>query len=132
MEYNNDFKYDLILGQMGERFIGKLLTDQTLEVKFDFECYRTGNFYIEYSSRGKPSGIATTTAKYWSLIAASEHGRRLKDGLDSPTSEDILFSILIETERLKDLCRNKYERMDVRGGDSDTSIGVLIKAKNLL
>ena len=25
----------------------------------------TGNIFIEYESRGKPSGIATTDANYW-------------------------------------------------------------------
>ena len=36
MDYNNDFKYDLKLGQQGETIIAKLLNDATIEVKTDF------------------------------------------------------------------------------------------------
>ena len=132
MNYNNDFKYDLALGQLGEVLIGKLLSSKTIEVKFDFGCYRTGNFYIEYESREKPSGIATTQADYWMLIAASEHGQRLKQNQETIQKEDVLYAVLIETERLKDLCRTKPYRIGVRGGDSNTSLGVLIKSTNLL
>lgn len=132
MNYNNDFKYDLALGQLGEVLIGKLLSSRTIEVKFDFGCYRTGNFYIEYESREKPSGIATTQADYWMLIAASEYGQRLKHNQETIQKEDVLYAILIETERLKDLCRTKPYRIGVRGGDSNTSLGVLIKSTNLL
>jgi hypothetical protein len=132
VNYNNDFKYDLELGQLGEMLIGKLLSSRTIEVKFDFGCYRTGNFYIEYQSRNKPSGIATTKADYWMLIAASEYGQRLKSYQEQIQKEDILYAVLIETERLKDLCRNKPYKMGVKGGDSNTSLGVLIKAQTLL
>ena len=132
MNYNNDFKYDLELGQMGEMLIGKLLSSKTIEVKFDFGCYRTGNFYIEYQSRNKPSGIATTKANYWMLIAASEYGQRLKSYQEQIQKEDILYAILIETERLKDLCRTKAFRKEVKGGDNNTSLGILIKSTTLL
>jgi hypothetical protein len=37
----------------------------TFEVKNDKMSLDTGNFGIEYESWGKPSGITTTTAKYW-------------------------------------------------------------------
>lgn len=132
MNYNNDFKYDLAIGQIGEMLIGKLLSSRTIEVKFDFGCYRTGNFYIEYQSRMKPSGIATTKADYWMLIAASEYGQRLKKHQEEIQKEDMLFAVLIETERLKDLCRNKAFRKEVKGGDNNTSLGILIKSTNLL
>ena len=76
MEYNSDFRYDLRIGQMSEIIIGQLLTSRTVEVKMDFGVHNTGNFYIEYQSRGKASGIANTEADYWILIAASEYGLR--------------------------------------------------------
>ena len=132
MNYNNDFKYDLELGQLGEMLIGKLLSSRTIEVKFDFGCYRTENFYIEYQSRNKPSGIATTQADYWMLIAASEYGQRLKQYQEAIQKEDILYAVLIETERLKHLCRTRPFRKGVKGGDNNTSLGILIKAKDLL
>ena len=110
MEYNGDFKYDLVVGQLGETLIGNLLSNETIEVKFDFGTYRTGNFYIEYESRGIPSGIATTKANYWILIAASESGQRLKSSNEDMQSSDILYAVLISTDRLKKLCREKQQR----------------------
>jgi len=132
MEYNGDFKYDLVVGQLGETLIGNLLSNETIEVKFDFGTYRTGNFYIEYESRGIPSGIATTKANYWILIAASESGQRLKSSNEDMQSSDILYAVLISTDRLKKLCREKHFRMNVAGGDNNTSIGVLIKSNVLI
>lgn len=128
MNFNSDFKFDLQLGQLGESFIARLLHDKTIEVKFDFGTHRTGNFYIEYESRNKPSGLATTQATYWILIAASEHGCRLKHNITELMPEDILFAVMIDTEQLKNLCRTQYYRKDVPGGDDNTSKGILIKS----
>ena len=132
MDYNSDFKYDLALGQIGEGWIGKILSDKTIEVKFDFECYRTGNFYIEYESRGKKSGIATTQSDYWMLIASTESGERLKENISELQESDVLFSVMISTKRLKKVCKEKHFRKGVKGGDDNTSLGVLIKSVDLL
>jgi hypothetical protein len=132
VEYNSDFRHDLRIGLMGELLLGKLLSNTTVEVKLDFGTHRTGNFYIEYSSRGRPSGIATTEADYWVLIAASEKGCRHKENEVFMEEDDILYLVTISTKRLKDLCRTKYERKNVPGGDENTSLGVLIKATDLL
>jgi|TARA_R100000482_G_scaffold109485_1_gene51746 hypothetical protein len=132
MDFNGDFKYDLALGQLGEGWVGKMLSSKTIEVKFDFACYRTGNFYIEYESRGKPSGISTTKADYWMLIASTEKGVDLKTELRDIEKDDILFSVLLSTEKLKELCKTKHYRKNVSGGDSNTSTGILIKSKDLL
>lgn len=132
MEFNRDFEYDLELGQLGEGWVGNMLSDKTIEVKFDFACYRTGNFYIEYKCRGKSSGIATTKANYWMLIASTKKGTSLKESIRKIENDDILFSILIPTDRLKEICRTKYYRKDVSGGDKNTSKGILIKSKDLL
>lgn len=131
MDFNGDFKYDLALGQLGEGWVGNMLTNKTIEVKFDFACYRTGNFYIEYESRGKPSGIATSKADYWMLIASTEEGCRLKKNISDIKSTDIMFSILINKDRLKKICKENNYRIAVKGGDDNTSLGVLVKAKNL-
>jgi len=132
MEYNSDFRHDLRIGLMGELLLGKLLSNTTVEVKLDFGTYHTGNFYIEYASRGKPSGISTTEADYWVLIAASEKGCRHKDNEALMEEDDILYLITISTERLKMLCKTKHERKGVPGGDENTSLGILIKAVDLL
>jgi hypothetical protein len=132
MKYNSDFKYDLELGQLGEGWIGKMLSSKTMEVKFDFACYRTGNFFIEYESRGKPSGIATTKADYWMLIASTEKGLELKNQLRDIEKDDTMFCIMLSTDSLKELCRKKYFRKNVKGGDDNTSLGILIKSIDLL
>ena len=132
VEYNSDFRHDLRIGNMGEMLLGKLLGNTTVEVKLDFGTHKTGNFYIEYSSRNHPSGIATTEADYWVLIAASEKGCRHKENEVFMEEDDILYLIIIATARLKDLCKTKYERKGVPGGDDNTSLGVLIKSKDLL
>lgn len=132
MEQNSDFRYDLRIGVMSEIIIGQLLTSRTVEVKMDFGVHKTGNFYIEYSSRGKPSGIANTEADYWILIGASEEGLRHRYEDVAVDESDIMYFITIPTERLKHLCRTKYFLKDVEGGDNNTSLGVLIKATDLL
>jgi hypothetical protein len=43
-----------------------------IEVKHDRRAASTGNFAIEISHRGRPSGIATSTASCWALLAGNE------------------------------------------------------------
>ena len=54
MEYNNDFKWDLKVGQMNEEWLGDLLQSQTIEVKRDFMASRTGRVFVEFFCRNKP------------------------------------------------------------------------------
>ena len=65
MKYNNDFKYDLKIGQVKEKQLAEILTNKTVEVKYDLKALETGNIYVEYQSRGKPSGISTSEADYY-------------------------------------------------------------------
>ena len=41
----------------------------TYEVKTDLLVGSTGNLIIEFKDKGKPSGISTTTADYWTLYS---------------------------------------------------------------
>jgi hypothetical protein len=79
---------------------------------------KTGNIYIEYESRGKPSGIATTQADYWVYKIAE------------------FKAIVIKTDELKILVKQLVNegkaRPNVKGGDNNTSIGVLVKIKDLV
>jgi len=113
MDYNNDFKYDLKLGQIKEKELANILSFKTIEVKHDLIALKTGNVFVEYSSRGKLSGISTTQSDYYCFcFGESFH--------------------IIETETLKDRCRCflKTER-DVLGGDSNSSKGILLPLKEL-
>jgi hypothetical protein len=125
MEYNSDFRFDLKIGNEGEELFGSLFRGTEMEVKTDFQTHRTGNFYIEYESRGKPSGIATTQAKYWCLIATKTPEKTLDDNL--------LYMITIETDRLKSICRGYLSSSGTTlGGDNNTSKGILIPANALM
>ena len=65
MNYNNDFKYDLKVGQTKEIELGNIFTNKTIEVKYDLQGLNTDNIFIEYESRGKKSGISTSLSDYY-------------------------------------------------------------------
>ena len=113
MEYNNDFKYDLKLGQIKEKELGDILTNKTIEVKYDLQAPKTGNVYVEYYSRGKKSGISTTEADYYCFSFGNT------------------FHLII-VSCLKDRCR-KYigTDRDKLGGDNNTSKGILLPITEL-
>ncbi|MEY4334770.1 MAG: uncultured phage MedDCM-OCT-S30-C28 [Bacteroidota bacterium] len=118
MKYSNSFTHDLKFGEEAEDWVKKLLSNGfKVEVKNDRLIHKTGNIFIEYESRGKPSGLSTTTANYW-IYRMNEL--------------DIAF--IIPTDKLKKICReylkeNKYIR---NGGDNNTSLGLLIPFTTLL
>lgn len=115
MNYNSDFKYDLQLGQLGEKHLGNILDNEKVEVKTDYQASDTGNLFIEYFSRGKESGIITTEATWFAFIVSNEK------------------IILISTNKLKKLCRPYLNtKRDVKGGDDNTSQGILLPIKDLL
>ncbi len=66
-KYNNDNKYDLII-QDTENYVLKI------EIKGDRQAYRTDNFYIEYISHDKPSGINNTKSDI--LLYVVEHDEK--------------------------------------------------------
>ena len=113
MEYNNDFRYDLKVGQSKENQLGEILKSKTIEVKYDLQAPQTKNVYVEYFSRGKYSGISKTESDYYCFCFGDTFH-------------------LIETELLKDRCR-KYlnTKRDKRGGDSNTSKGILLPIEEL-
>ena len=110
-----DFRWDLEVGQIAERWLGGILNSNTIEVKRDFAASRTGNVFVEFSCRDKPSGIATTLATHWAFV------------LDDETV------VLLPTEKLKVIAREAYrKRGTFRGGDSNASLGVLIRVERLV
>ena len=58
------------------------------EVKTDHLCNKTGNYYIEFMGYGKPSGISISEANFYILT-------------------NVIDYHLIETIKLKDICKNK-------------------------
>lgn len=115
MKHNGEFSYDLLLGQRGEGLLADILklNGDKIEVKTDYKATRTGNLFIEYESKGKVSGLATSKADYWAFIISNEQ------------------IIIVETNKLKTLCRNN-NLSRVNGGDSNTSKGVLLPLINII
>jgi len=114
MKYNSDFKYDLKLGQVGEKYLADILQNKKIEVKTDFKSLKTGNVFVEYESRGKPSGISTTQSEWYAFIV----------------SNDIIK--LITVSELKKKCRTHIgTSRDVLGGDNNTSKGILLKVSEI-
>lgn len=114
MKYCSDFKYDLEIGQVKEKELGKIFYSSTIEVKNDLAAHKTGNVFVEYESRNKPSGISRSQSDYYCFCFSDS------------------FHI-IKTQKLKDLCR-KYLNTDrdVLGGDQNTSRGILLPIIELL
>lgn len=117
MEYNSDFQYDLKIGQEGEKQIALIFETpvEKIEVKRDMKALKTGNLYFEYESRGKKSGIATTTSDYIFVIIDGSVG-----------------GLFFETKRLKEVLRPLVNTHTVLGGDNNTSKGVLISISKLM
>jgi len=113
MNYNNDFKYDLKIGQVKEKELGDILNNKTIEVKYDLKALITKNVYVEYHSRGKLSGLSISEADFYCFCFGDTYH-------------------LIETIILKKRCR-KYigTDRDKRGGDNNTSKGILLPISEL-
>lgn len=119
MTYNNDFKFDLEFGVLnGETWFHELVTNKKIEVKSDRKTIETGNVYIEYWSRGKPSGISTTQSDYYVYKVGEE--------------EAILIGTTQLKQKLKRLVEEGKAKKDVKGGDNNTSLGILCKLKDLI
>ena len=115
MKHNNDFRYDLEVGQVAEQTLADILEGKKIEVKRDLQAHETGNIYVEYESRGKPSGLATSEADYYCYFLSDEH------------------FVIIETKRFKKICREYYKMNGCTyGGDNNTSKGIKLPINLLL
>jgi len=130
IKFNHDWRYDLEVGQEGENFVSKILRNgnesYTVEVKFDTRAHETKNFYIEYASRGKKSGVLKSQADYYCMMTVNES-----------------FCLMVKTDHLRKAMKawkNKCIAQDLepsntwqkRGGDNLTSVGMLIPARELI
>jgi len=118
MKHSGSFNYDLDFAEKAEDWAKDMFEGKTkIEVKSDRLAHQTGRVYIEVYSRGKASGISTTQADYW-IYRIDE-----KD-----------TAIIVSVERLRNLVKRNFEHSKkfVKGGDNNTSLGVLIDINNLL
>lgn len=102
VDYNHDYKYDLCFTLNDNHSI-------TVEVKNDFLLHRTGNFAIETSCRGKPSGINVTQADFFVIYTNyPEHAYTFK------------------TTYLRELSQDKKYHTVIGGDNGNTTTMVLI------
>ena len=114
MEYNSNFKYDLKVGQVAEQALADILENRTIEVKRDLKAKTTGNVFVEFESRGKPSGISISEADFWCFALEDRY-------------------VILTAEALKELVEPlKGTKREKRGGDNNTPVGVLIKTHELI
>ena len=113
-ENRKKFDIDLKYGTIREEKIAEMLTNKKIEVKRDLIAKKTGNIFIEYESRGKPSGLSTTQSDFYCFVIEDLH-------------------IMLPTSQLKDIARSYIGTgRDVRGGDNNTSKGILLRLKDLI
>ena len=120
MKLNNDNRFDIDLqyGQVFERKVADMFQNSKIEVKTERDKWRsTGNIVIEFESRGKPSGIATTEAEFWFHNLA----------LDGELIMTLVFPVAV----LKRYIADNKPRI-VRGGDDNTSKLYLINLADLV
>ena len=110
------FDVDLKFGQEKENELQEILHNEPLECKCDKRCIDTGNVFVEFEDRGKPSGISISTAPYYSI------------GLYKEDREKQIW-VLIPTEILKKLMK-KYPVKS--GGDNWEARGHIIPKEDLL
>ena len=111
------FDIDLRHGKSREDAFAHVLQGATVEVKSDGACRRTGNLFVEYRQKGRPSGIAVTTADYWAFEYFDD------------------CWLLIPTERLRAVARRvwrDHHGRRQRGGDFNRYEGVLVPIAWLL
>ena len=118
---NNDFRFDVALEKEFEheenlaRLLKELSKDlggdnTRFELKHDYKTHKTGNVYVEFESRQKPSGITTSQSDWYVFLL-----------------EPIL--IFIPTKVLKEIAHNYPIKL---GGDDLTSKGYLIPIIDLI
>lgn len=118
-----NFDIDLDFGQIYEQKIKDLFEgDGSIEVKTERDIWAdTGNMAIEIRSRGKPSGISITEAKWW------VHNFTI-DG-------DIKFSMLFKVDKLRKAVKYMYLNelaSMIKGGDNNTSDLILAPISTLI
>lgn len=113
---NDTFHYDLKIGNNVEGTFARilLLCGDKIEVKSDRLAHKTGNVFIEYESRGKPSGLSTSHAEWWVFEIQN------------------CFHV-IPAKQLKEIARKYIQtERDIKGGDDNTSKGILLPITELL
>jgi hypothetical protein len=109
------FDIDLRHGLAREDALVDVFLKAKVEHKCDEKARRTGNLFIEYRQKGRPSGIAVTAADWWAFEFDDETW------------------LIVPTEKLKRLARLAYQQnRRAKGGDNNLYEGVLLPTEWLV
>ena len=119
-EHDLKFDKDLLFGKIGEKLANDIFEGNlTAEVKTERDIWVTtgNNVCIEFKSRGKPSGIATTKSEIW-IHWLSVNGK-------------IRGGYIFKVKQLKEYLRKNFHRLERNrkvkvGGDDNTSDIILL------
>ena len=112
-----NFDFDLKFGQEKENELQEILHNEPLECKCDKRCIDTGNVFVEFEDRGKPSGISITKSTFYAFCLYKKEREKKQ------------IWVLIPTEILKKLMQ-KYPVKS--GGDNWEARGHIIPKQDLL
>ena len=112
-----NFDLDLKFGQQKENELQEILHNEQIECKTDKICKRTGNVFVEFEDRGKPSGINTTKSAFYAFCLFKEERKKKQ------------IWVLIPTTILKKLMK-KYPIKN--GGDNWEARGHIVPKQDLL
>lgn len=113
LDDRSKFDLDLYAGHSWERQFLNLLNGK-VECKLDRLARTTGNLFIEYQCRGRPSGLAVTEAEWWAIGIVGPNG-------------DVETAVLASVPWLIVICGILYRAgRIVSGGDDGASRGVLL------
>ena len=112
-----NFDLDLKFGQEKENELQEILHNEPLECKCDKRCIDTGNVFVEFEDRGKPSGISITKSTFYAFCLYKKEREKKQ------------IWVLIPTELLKKLMK-KYPVKS--GGDNWEARGHIIPKEDLL
>jgi len=118
-----NFDIDLNFGQIYEEKIRKLFEGEgSIEVKTERDIWAdTGNIAIEIRSRGKPSGLSITEAKWWIQVFTVD--------------KDVKFMLMFRVDKLRKAVKYLYINElapKINGGDDNTSELILVPISTLL
>lgn len=129
IRFNDDEKFDIQLSAalVQERRLAAIfgfseIADTRIELKTEtWQWEQTGNICIEYLRDGKPSGISTCTAEYWS------------HQLCRPDGETICY-LLFPIEQIKELARAAIRagRWRAGAGDGGRQTVALVRLRDIL
>lgn len=109
VRHNNDNKYDIEFKKDNKSVF--------VEVKQDFSCFRTGNVGVEYSCRGKPSGISVSKADFYIYKIHQNYLFTEQVNKIEPEKPNEITIILIDKKKLKnciDQILNQVENKEKR------------------